>query len=354
MRKPIVPMQNGRGRMGNCPAFTVNSRAKSKIFMLSNHIKGAAYGCISAISYGTNPIFAKYLYQDGFGANCVLFYRFLFGSLLLGLLLLVRHKEGQTWRQNFALTRREAAVLGGLGVIFAVSSLTYFLSFYYMSAGVAATLVFAYPVFVAVIMAVCFHERLKWPSAAAIALTAGGIALLCKGDPGHPIAPAGIALILVSALTYALYIILINRSGVVMSSVKLTFFAMLACLFCITLYASLTPTGGIELLHTPRQWLHGFMLGLLPTVVSLVFMAMAVRCIGSTPTAIMGALEPVTATLLGCLLFSEILTLRMTGGILLILFSVTLIILDSRLRRALGHGRIIHRGRIFFKKIRWK
>ena len=96
------------------------------------------------------------------------------------------------------------------------------------------------------------------------------------------------------------------------------------------------------------------MLGLVPTVISLVFMAMAIQCIGSTPTAIMGALEPVTAAVLGILIFDEVLTPRIALGIALILFSVTLIILDSKLRNALSNTKVIRKGRIIIKRIRWK
>lgn len=315
--------------------------------MLNNHVKGALCACISAASYGTNPLFAKWLYQDDINTNSVLFYRFAFGSLLLALLMLVQ-------RRSFSLSRREALVLLALGAIFAVSSATYFLSFYYMPAGVAATLVFAYPVFVALLMAVFYHERLKWPSLLAIVLTVCGMALLYRGGDGRPIAWEGIVLILVSALTYALYILIVNKSGIAMSSVKLTFFAMLSCLLFITAYATLTPTGPLEMLHGWGQWSCGLMLGLLPTVISLVFMAMAIGYIGSTPTAIMGALEPVTALVLGAIFFGEQLTLRPACGIVLILGAVMLIILDNRLRRALRLGRVVRRGRLIWRRVRWK
>lgn len=315
--------------------------------MWNNQVKGGIYGCIAAISYGMNPLCAKSLYAAGYNTNTVLFYRFLIGSLLLGLLMAFQKKD-------FSLTRKELCVVSLLGVVFAVSSITYFLSFLYMSAGVAATLVFAYPVFTALLMAVFFGERLKWPSILAILLTLGGIALLYKDDTGKPIATAGIVLIMISALAYALYIIVVNKSGIVMSSVKLTFYAMLSCWACIVLYAIFTPTGTIQLLHAPGEWGYALLIGLVPTVISLVFMAMAIQCIGSTPTAIMGALEPVTAIVLGIIFFGEMLTLRISAGICLILFSVILIILDSKLRRSLANTKVVKRGRLIVKKIRWK
>lgn len=315
--------------------------------LLSNQAKGVVYGCIAAISYGVNPLCAKMLYKEDINCNTVLCYRFLIGSVLLGLFMLLR-------KRDFSLTRKEACVLSVLGIVFAVSSLTYFLSFHYMSAGVAATLVFAYPVFVAVLMALFFKERLKWPSLLAIVLTVVGIALLYKDDTGQPIATAGIVLIMLSALAYALYIIIINKSGIVMSSVKLTFYAMASCWICIVLYAMLTPTGELQMLHGSHQWFYAVLLGLVPTVISLVFMAMAIKCIGSTPTAVMGALEPVTSIVLGLLLLGEAITLRISMGILLILSAVMLIILDEKLRKAISGVKVVKRGRLIVKKIRWR
>lgn len=316
--------------------------------MLSNSIKGGLYGCIAAISYGLNPFCALSLYQDGMSPTCVLFYRFFIGSILLGLLMAVQKK-------GFEITRKEAGVLALLGILFAVSSFTYYVSFNYMGAGVAATLVFAYPVFTALLMAIFFKERLKWPSLLAIAMTIGGIILLYKDDSGKPIAFVGIVLILLSALSYALYIILINQSGIVMSSVKLTFYAMLSCLLCIIIYSIVFPEdGAIRMLSGTSQWGYAFLMGLVPTVVSLVFMAMAIRYIGSTPTAIMGALEPVTAIVLGMAVFGEHLTARLSTGVVLILISVILIILDHKIRHALTKIHIIRRGKSIVKRWIWK
>lgn len=309
-------------------------------------IKGGIYGCIAAISYGLNPLCAKILYADGVNTYSVLFYRFLFCALILGAMMAVR-------RQPFAITLRQAGTLALLGAIFALSSVTYFVSFHYMDGGVAATLVFAYPVLTAVIMAIFFRERLAWPALTAIVLTVGGIALLYKGDNNQPINAVGFTSVMVSALAYAVYIVVINRARFVMSSVKLTFYAMLICLVCIAAYALATGES-IILLRTPREWTFAVLLGLVPTVISLVYMAMAIRLIGSTPTAIMGALEPVTAVVIGAIVFGEVLTLRLGFGILLILVAVTLVIIGGRLQRLLPARRILRAGRLVLRRWRWK
>lgn len=317
------------------------------LIMSSNKTKGAIYGCISAVSYGLNPLCAKALYAEGVNTNTVLFYRFAFGVAILGLMMLAS-------RQSFRLTRREGLVLTLLGALFAFSSITYFISFHYLSAGVAATLVFAYPVMVAIIMALFFRERLGWPSLLAIALTVGGIALLYQGDDGKPISLPGFVIVMVSALAYALYIVVVNRSKIVMSSVKLTFYAMLVCLLCIALF-SLIDRQPLTLLQSPTEWIYAALLGLVPTVVSLVYMAKAIHLIGSTPTAIMGALEPVTAVVAGMLMFGEVLTLRLSFGIALILLAVMFVITSSTLQRRLAIGQVVRRAeRLVLKRWRWR
>lgn len=313
---------------------------------MNEKLKGAVYGCIAAVSYGMNPLCALNLYADGFNVCSVLTYRFVFGTLILALLMLVR-------RQSFALTRREALVVAGLGILFAVSSITYFISFKYMGAGIAATLVFAYPVMVAVIMAIFFHERLSLAAIVSILMTVGGIVLLYRGDDGRPIAPLGLVFIMVSALSYALYIVLVNRSHIVMSSVKLTFYAMLVCLGCLIVFSFLAAEP-LQMLHTPRQWMYASFLGLVPTVISLVFMAMAIRCIGSTPTAIMGALEPVTAVVIGYFVFGEAITPRISAGILLILLAVLLIIIGGQLPSVSRVRQVLRRGHLVTKLWRWR
>lgn len=94
------------------------------------------------------------LYRAGINTNSVLFYRYALAAVLLAALLLVQ-------KTSLRITRREFSVLGLLGVMFAVSSLTLFMSFHYMDAGIASTLLFVYPVMVAVIMAIFFRERIS-------------------------------------------------------------------------------------------------------------------------------------------------------------------------------------------------
>ena len=147
-----------------------------------------------------------------------------------------------------------------------------------------------------------------------------------------------------SSLSYALYIVVVNRASLDMSSVKLTFYVLLFGVAAIVLYSLCCPDQPLQLLSTPSMWAWAAMLALIPTVVSLVLMTVAVHAIGSTPTAVMGALEPLTAVVIGVTIFGELFTARLAAGIGLILLAVTLIVAGKSLHPGRLAAIIGHRG----------
>lgn len=281
-------------------------------------IRGTVCGIAAAVFYGTNPLGAMNLYADGISTNSTLFYRFGLAVVMLGVMMAVQ-------RKSFALTRRELVTLAILGVFMSTSSTTLYFSFNFMDVGIASTLLFVYPVMVAVIMATLFHEKVTAATVVAILLSLAGIALLNQTGNGTSLSLWGVTLVMLSSLTYAIYIVVVNKSSLRMSSVKLTFYVLLFGLFTIYGY-TLAMGETVQLLVTPKQWMYAAQLALMPTVLSLVLMVIAVHDVGSTPTAIMGAIEPITAVAIGVLVFGENFTPRLALGIVLILTAVLLII----------------------------
>ena len=300
--------------------------------------KGFAYGAIAAASYGLNPLFALPLYADGMGADSVLFYRYAFGLVMLGVMMLVQ-------KQSFVLRRCEVLPLVIMGLLFSFSSLTLFLSYNYMDAGIASTILFVYPVLVAILMAVFFKEKVSPITMISIALAFTGISLLYQGEGGQTLSLTGVTLVFISSLTYALYIIGVNRSVLKdMPIAKLTFYVLL---FGLSVYViRLKFCTQLDVVSQPVLWINPVCLALFPTVISLVAMTKSIHYIGSTPAAILGALEPLTAICCGVLVFGERLTPRIILGIVLILIAVTLIILGKSLIRQL-QVRVIHRNHHF-------
>lgn len=288
----------------------------------SNQLKGFAAGIIAAICYGTNPLGSLQLYADGFGSGSVLVYRYLLATIMFAGVMLWR-------RESFAIKRGHAIRFACLGAFFAMSSVGLYVSFRYMDAGIASTLLFVYPVMTAVLMTAFFHERVTWTSAAAILLSVAGVGLLYQGDGSEKLGLTGFVLVMVSSLLYAMYIISVNRWKTDMSPVKFTFWVLVFGLLSMFVYCLLAGET-LQMLHTPMQWLCALQLALLPTVLSLFFMTISIQLIGSTPAAIMGALEPVTAVVIGVCVWGESFTAQLAVGIVLILTGVTLIILRKK------------------------
>lgn len=297
--------------------------------------------------YGANPLGALPLYAEGINTCSVLFYRYAIAVAVLAVVMAVRRKP-------LAVSRRDLAIMALLGVLFAASSLSLFMSFLFMGAGVASTLLFVYPVMVAVMMAVFFKERVTRSTVLAIALALTGVALLYKGDGGKPLSGAGVSLVMVSSLTYALYIIIVNKSPLRMSSVKMTMYVLTFAVAVAVAMSFTDPANHLQLLHTPRQWGLALLLAVVPTVLSLLLMVIAVHDVGSTPTAIMGALEPVTAVVISVALFGELVTARLVIGIVLILAAVLLTVVGKNIHFNSITRVVSPMGHVLVKLWRWK
>ena len=138
---------------------------------MNTHVKGYVLGAIAAASYGMNPLFALPLYQAGMTPDSVLFWRYLFALPILAIMLIARGR-------SFKLAKNQVLPIAALGILLAVSSLTLFASYNYMAAGIASTLLFVYPIMVAVIMSVVFHEKITKLTMGCILLALSGIGLL--------------------------------------------------------------------------------------------------------------------------------------------------------------------------------
>lgn len=285
---------------------------------------GFINGTIAAASYGTNPLFALPLYARGLNVNSVLFYRYAIAVLIYALWLKFVKK------MSFKITKKELLPIFALGVLYSISSITLFSSFQFIEAGVACTILFIYPVIVALIMSIFFKEKLTKTVIGSIFLTSIGILLLYKGKNGISLNINGIILVLFSALSYALYMIGINTIKPIqkINRAKLTFYVMTAGL-TVYIYNILTTTP-LQTLSTPSMWVFAIGLALFPTIISLETITISIKLIGSTTTAILGALEPLTAIFFGIIFFHEQMTVRISSGVILILIGVFQIILNKK------------------------
>lgn len=282
-------------------------------------LKGYLLGAAAAVSYGLNPAFTLPLYSDGMNPESVLLLRYGFAILIVAVMIFA-------FRRSFSVEKDSIPQLFILGILMAASSLFLFVSYNYMAAGIASTILFVYPIFVAVLMALVFKEKITPATVICLAVATGGILLLYNTGDGATLSLVGTMSVILSAISYAVYLVWVGKGkAATMSSLTLTFYVL--CFGSILFAGKLLVTD--ETLTLPSTWylrLDAFCLALFPTAVSLLCTKIAIQSIGSTPTAILGALEPVTALIVGIIFFKEGMTIREASGILMILIAVTIVV----------------------------
>ena len=277
--------------------------------MKFSDLKGYLLAALAAAAYGTNPAFAIPLYDQGMNPNTVLLFRYMMGIPLLALVMFARNIP-------FRLNREETGQTAILGILMALSSLTLFESYKYMNSGIASTLLFVYPIMVAVMMIFFFHEKFRFTVALCLLIMSCGLILLMRPQEGQTLSAFGCLLVMMSALTYALYIIFVNVSKTVRNipTTKLLFYVL--SWGCV-MFMVMIPLGSPLTLRATR----------------------AIQLIGSTPTAILGALEPVSAVILSVTVLGQTVTLRELFGGLLILLATIIVIGDKSVDKVILHVR---------------
>ena len=280
-------------------------------------LRGYLLAIIGSTCYGLNPLFALPLYDMGVPPLTVLLYRYALSTAMLALLLVAS-------REGFRATRKEMLMAMGMGVLFAGSSACLFFSFKFMDAGIASVILFTYPMFVALFSWLCFGERLSLRAAICILIAFLGICLLHQPGGGEQ-SLLGFVLALGAGLTYALYLIGVNRSVLKsMSAVRLSFYASVSGTLLFLLCCECT--GGIAPMPGAAAWSNAFGLALFPTLISILFVTRAIHIIGSTPASIIGALEPITALAVSLAVFGGSITALNILGFVLVLGAVCLMV----------------------------
>ena len=292
-------------------------------------VMGFFLGLFSSATFGLIPLFTLPLLHAGVTAETALFYRFLIATLTLGGLLAAR---GERFRARGV----DLCKLAGMSVMYMLAALLFFWAFSYLPSGVAATLQFLYPVMVMLIMVVFFHERFSWTIALSIILAVSGVALLSSGpgDGGTSISLLGVGMMLLSALCNSLYIVGIqtaripNMSGLVMTFYVMLFSALLSLINALG-------TGTFQILTSWRELGIAALLAVVTAVLSNLTLILAIQRIGSTMTSVLGVMEPLTAVMVGILVFGEPFSPALAGGVALIAASVLLVMLGGQIRRFL-------------------
>ena len=283
---------------------------------------GYLAGIISGITYGMNPLFGVPVINKGLDVNSLLFYRYGVATLLmLGYMLVARKQIRITWKQFVLMTI--------LGILFTGCSITLFEAYKYIPSGVATSILYVYPIMVALIM-MFFGQFPSWKTWLSIFAGVAGAVLLSVQGGGGFIYWRGIALVVASGLCYTLFIVIVNQSKAIKALPNLTltfycFFIGSLMLFCLSGF-------GIRLNTVPDavSWLNVLGLAVLPTAVATITLAASTKAVGATKTSILGILEPLTAIFIGTIVFKEPFTLTVALGVVLILFAILFMVLTDK------------------------
>jgi drug/metabolite transporter (DMT)-like permease len=290
-------------------------------------INGMFYASVSSASFGFSPLFSIGLLAAGLSSFNILSYRWLIAGLVLLVYAVIKKKS---LRFN---SFDEVWKIVVLSLLRSLTSITLLIGYANISSGIATTINFMYPVIVTICMMLFYGEKSSKADFAAIAGALTGVYLLASGDSiniegGNT--KVGLIASLISAFSFAAYYILMKRVRAdKIEVVKFTTWIMLlSALYFII--GAIALEGKLMLVTDFRSWMYILGLGLWATMVSNITGVKAIRRIGPTNTSILGALQPVTAVILGVLFLGEHLYMRSLLGIIMILIAVSIVVMHKK------------------------
>jgi len=287
---------------------------------LMNRIKGILYAAVSSSTFGLAPFFSLTLLLAGFSAFEVLSYRWGVATIALTLF-------GWCSGCSFRLEKKDFLVVLLLSLLRAVTSFSLLIAYQNIATGVASTIHFMYPLAVSLVMMYFFQEKKSLWVMFAVFMSLLGAALLSSGEleakNGDTI--VGLVAACVSVFSYAGYIVGVRMTRAVrINSTVLTCYVM--GLGTVLYFIGALTTSGLRLVADGYTWLIILGLALPATAISNITLVRAIKYAGPTLTSILGAMEPLTAVVIGVFVFKELFTLNSAIGIILILLAVSVVI----------------------------
>lgn len=280
---------------------------------------GLALVLSSAVAFGTMPVFAKVAYRSGAEPVALLAVRFAVAAVVLVALraLTARRDKVGGWPRGATL----ATLLALGGGLYVAQALSFFSALELAPAALVAILLYLFPGLVVLLAAAFLRER---PSAAVVGcllLAVLGVGLTVGPVRGE-VAPLGLVLGVVSAVCYAVYIVLSSR--VVPRVGALT-------ALCVVVTGAAVSYGVLAVVVRPDWpgdaggWIATVAVGLVGTVFAMLAFFAGLTRLGPTDTSVTSTLEPVVTALLGVVVLGERLTPLQVVGAVLVLAAVVAI-----------------------------
>lgn len=271
---------------------------------------------LSALGFGSMAIFAKIAYAAGVSPSMLLVLRF---ALAVGMLAPL------VWMRRAKLPRGPA--LAGfllMGVLYTAQSQSYFTALMHASSGLVGLLLYVYPVLVTVLAVTFGSERLDRRTLVLLIVAIAGMAVMLGGDlQGQPL---GIALGLLAAAIYAVYILLGSRVSQGIDPLAGTL---------VIMGAAALGNGGFALASgaafpaTLNAWLAIAAIALATTIAISCFLV-GIKHVGPSQASIISTLEPVITLCLGVALLAETVSAGQLLGGAMVLGAVILLAMRSQ------------------------
>ncbi|WP_110400655.1 DMT family transporter [Sphaerotilus hippei] len=283
---------------------------------------GLAFALVGSIAFSGKAIIVKLAYRHGVDAVTLIMLRMLF-ALPLFLAL--------TWwasRGKAPLTGRDWRVVLGLGFSgYYLASMLDFAGLAYISASLERLILYLNPTLVLLLGVVLFRRRVHARQMLALAVSYGGV-LLVFGQELHLAGDhvlLGTALVLGSAISYAVYLVYSGEEVKRLGSLRLTGLATtVACLLCIGQFLLLRPVGDILRVPEPVLWL-SLLNATACTFAPVILVMMGIERIGATLAAQTGLVGPMSTIVMGVFILGEPMTLWLVAGTVLVFVGVGLL-----------------------------
>ena len=274
--------------------------------------KGYIYTALSAIIFGLMPLLTKIIIARGATSLTIPFFRVFYVTIVLFLVLKIKKIDFHLEKRDLLSVMLTSIFGSGLTIIILNES------YNYVDTGIATSLHFLYPLFVAILC--CFFYREKIKKKQIISLSFALVGIICFMSKGNG-SLFGYLLAIASGLTYAFYLVKMDKTGLVkMKALKLSFYLALFTtieIFTMNLFMQ-------DVVFKMDALSYGLLLvlALSSSFLATVLLQKGVLLLGSTRASFICLLEPVTSMIVGILWLNEALTLNKGLGGLVIIISL--------------------------------
>ena len=274
--------------------------------------KGYIYTALSAIIFGLMPLLTKIIIARGTTSLTIPFFRVFYVTIVLFLVLKIKKIDFHLEKRDLLSVMLTSIFGSGLTIIILNES------YNYVDTGIATSLHFLYPLFVAILCCFFYGEKIKKKQT--ISLSFALVGIICFMSKGNG-SLFGYFLAIASGLTYAFYLVKMDKTGLVkMNAFKLSFYLALFTtieIFTMNLFMQ-------DVVFKMDAIAYGLLLvlALSSSFLATVLLQKGVLLLGSTRASFICLLEPVTSMIVGILWLNEALTFNKGLGGLAIIISL--------------------------------